>query len=1466
MGQHARVWWGTVSIVVLALGLGGAGTGCGGGASDGTSRVFKTGGALGRVFLSPDVPAAGCWVSAVGTGNGSPCDPRGVYQVSGIPDGRRTLRLAAAEGAGDFAERSIDVAINRGLVTNVETVILGRPGSIGGRVIDPSGAVDLRLAIVGIPGIGVVTAPTEQHAYLLVGVPPGVHDVVLLTETGAEIVRQVVVKPEQITTGVDFTVGSALPPPAHLLGQALRASDEPGEHAGIEVELLSALTGLRVGQPVTTGADGAFDLVLPRPGAYAVRARSGGASVVLPNLLHFAGDVPLAVRLVVPSGLDHDGDGIPDSADPDDDADGFPDEMDAFPLDFAEHLDVDHDGLGDAGDLQTLGGPGIDTRNPTPDGDGDTRFDFEDNCPARANTNQSDRDGDGRGDACDVCPIVYDPEQRDADGDGLGDACPDTSSCTQRNAECGPVSDGMGGVIDCGSCSMAGQVCGASGVANRCGATCATAVVCPSSRQCGTIPDGCGATLACGSGCGPGQLCDGSGLCQACAGLTSCAAQGKNCGFIPDGCNLGGELPCGPCVGPATCGGGGTANVCGVGTNTVTVASGNGQTGLPGQTLGPVRIQVVRGGLAVAGAPVTVTSQQGATALGVTATGTATTNLMGEMTFTPVLGRSPGTTYVWNVMVTGTAGTGSVEVSATSTTPSDTATNLVVPVVNASHLTTPATALTALPTPASLFRTGSGNLRAIAVARDGTIYVGDTGTDAILAVSPSGVISKLAGGNPTGPTSDGVLATAARLRDPSGLAIDEPADGSRKLLYVAEQGADKIRVIDLKQAAPTIEAFAGGGVDSGEPYGDGGPAVGAVVVEPHSLAIDVDGSVYVAQNSLNGMVRRIDRGDRVIRRVLSLGGPTPALNSCSTSVGCAVAVDADGTVFVAGKWSFVPNSNSAGIFRRSGSGWVRVAGGGTAGITSGEFAQDVGFSSTITIAAMAFDRAGQLFFTYDDVLYRIDRVGRMWRVSGGSTGAGGDFGPAAAATWNQPMALSFQGADLYVADMGNSSVRMLGALGRVSDDYTLSAVSGGMQRALLGNRLTDDLVARLVDGAGQPVEGVPISFSTSSPGAAIASPSTRTSVTGQALAAVRVALVSGVNLFDGRAIDIHGRSLTSPVTYMVSADAPSDGTLFPLVNFAGVSGSVSSGPSTLAQIGVPTQPVVGSDGTVYFADSSNDAVLALDPAGVLSRVAGTGSPGFAGDTQPAVQAQLSGPTSLAYDPGNQLLFVADTGNDRIRAIELGGARRIYTVAGGGTQTAEPYGDTFAATSARLDAPGLLTRAPDGTLFFVDNIGSARIRRFVPGGDIFRVYTTEACSGSYFGSLAATLSSRLMVGGHLCSRTGGVSGLAEFEPVTGDSTRYAPLLGFGRISGLAYDGASNLFVGELMQPRIRRIDKTTLVVTNVAGDGTAGFLGDYGPAPAARFRQELQFTFTPQGDLVIADLDNFAVRKVWRLAP
>jgi hypothetical protein len=132
--------------------------------------------------------------------------------------------------------------------------------------------------------------------------------------------------------------------------------------------------------------------------------------------------------------------------------------------------------------------------------------------------------------------------------------CKPVTACP-AGKNCGSISNGCGGTLNCGTCTSP-DTCGGGGTANVCGHPACVPTTCAAQgKNCDTISDGCGGTLKCASW----SAAPGSGCVD---GWTTCAAQGKNCGTIADGC--GGTLDCGStCPAGQTCGGANTPNVCG---------------------------------------------------------------------------------------------------------------------------------------------------------------------------------------------------------------------------------------------------------------------------------------------------------------------------------------------------------------------------------------------------------------------------------------------------------------------------------------------------------------------------------------------------------------------------------------------------------------------------------------------------------------------------------------------------------------------------------------------------------------------------------------------------------------------------------------------------------------------------------------------------------------------------------------
>ena len=156
---------------------------------------------------------------------------------------------------------------------------------------------------------------------------------------------------------------------------------------------------------------------------------------------------------------------------------------------------------------------------------------------------------------------------------------------------------------------------------------------------------------------------------------------------------------------------------------------------------------------------------------------------------------------------------------------------------------------------------------------------------------------------------------------------------------------------------------------------------------------------------------------------------------------------------------------------------------------------------------------------------------------------------------------------------------------------------------------------------------------------------------------------------------------------------------------AGESGSSPDGtPALEANVDKPFGIAVGAEGRIFFSERGGHRVRAIEPDGTLVTVAGTGDFFFGGDGGPATEAGLDGPAGLALTAG--VLYIADSGNDRLRAVDLS-TGIINTLAGDGGQGFA--GDDGPALEARMNQPLFVTVSADGETLFISDTGNNRVR-------------------------------------------------------------------------------------------------------------------------------------------------------------
>lgn len=167
---------------------------------------------------------------------------------------------------------------------------------------------------------------------------------------------------------------------------------------------------------------------------------------------------------------------------------------------------------------------------------------------------------------------------------------------------------------------------------------------------------------------------------------------------------------------------------------------------------------------------------------------------------------------------------------------------------------------------------------------------------------------------------------------------------------------------------------------------------------------------------------------------------------------------------------------------------------------------------------------------------------------------------------------------------------------------------------------------------------------------------------------------------------------------------PDAGTAEVIAGTGAIGPSADGTPAKEATLQNPRGVAVDADGTIYFTERVGHRIRYIDDAGNLRTLAGTGVADFSGDGGPAAGAQLNTPGGLGIGAG--ILYVADSGNDRIRAIDLDSGT-IETVAGTGVRGYT--GDGVAATASALNFPEDVTATEDGRRIFIADTGNHRVR-------------------------------------------------------------------------------------------------------------------------------------------------------------
>jgi len=451
---------------------------------------------------------------------------------------------------------------------------------------------------------------------------------------------------------------------------------------------------------------------------------------------------------------------------------------------------------------------------------------------------------------------------------------------------------------------------------------------------------------------------------------------------------------------------------------------------------------------------------------------------------------------------------------------------------------------------------------------------------------------------------------------------------------------------------------------------------------------------------------------------------------------------------------------------------------------------------------VATDLSGNVFFASNNCILRLDQGGVLTRVAGtGRPGYGGDGGPAVNAQLSGPVGVAVDTTGtVYIGDTGNHRVR------KVSPAGVISTIAG---------------------------TGVPGFFGD-----------------GRSATAAEVASPSGL------ALDVAGNLYLADAGNGRVRKITAAGIISTVAGNGGFGFSGDGGPAVNAAMSLPRGVAVDGSGNIYITDE-NERVREVS-GGIISTVAGNGTYGYSGDGGAATKAALAAPNAVAIDKAGNLL-IADGNNNRVRKVDSGGT--ITTVAAG-SGIVSPSGLAVDASGnlyvADQTANIILKVSPDGSIETVAGTGTAssgdgqpatQAQLSSPSGVAFD------SSGNVFIADSTSNTVRMVSPDGIIKTVAGnplPGGTGDGGPAVG-AFLFLPL-------GIAVDGKGNLYIAESGTSRIRMVTPAGTIST-VAGNGTAGYAGDGGPAPLAKLNAPFGVAVDKSGNLYIADYDNYRIRKV-----
>ena len=586
-----------------------------------------------------------------------------------------------------------------------------------------------------------------------------------------------------------------------------------------------------------------------------------------------------------------------------------------------------------------------------------------------------------------------------------------------------------------------------------------------------------------------------------------------------------------------------------------------------------------------------------------------------------------------------------------------------------------------------------------------------------------------------------------------------------------------------------------------------GTATNAQFKALRAVAVDASNNVYVADTE-NHTIRKITAAG-----VVSTFAGSPGIHGSTDNTGTnalffrpsGITVDSSNNVFVA-------DTGNNTIRKITPAGVVTTLAGS---------AGNHGTNDNTGTNALFFRPSGIVMDSLGNIFVSDSGNNTIRKITAGvvSTfaGAPGVFGSAdgsgGGALFSGPQGIAVDASrTLYVADTGNGTIRKITSGGAVS---TLAGSPGnfGSTNATGTNALFYAPQGIAADAAG----GVYVADSGNHVIRKITGAGVVTTIAG-----------SAGNFGSANGQDVSAR-FWSPVGMAIDATtnlfvADLGNNLVRKINPANLVSALAGSPSIgsadgasqIARFSFPQGVTVDLATNTYVADTANHTIRKINAAGQVSTLAGlAGNPGSVDNT--GTNASFNGPQGTAVDSSGNI-FVADTANHLIRKVTPAGVVSAFAGTAGVSGTADGTN-----TGAQFYAPQALVVDGPGNVFVADTLNNL-IRKITPAG----VVTTIAGSYEFFGS------------------SDGTNTNARFHWPT----------------GIAIDGAGNLFVADYLNHVIRELTPsgTNWVVTTIAG--TAGFWGNVdGTNGGVRFYGPRGVSVDNSGAIYVSDSGNQTIRKL-----